>query len=79
MRLPTVERFKCHSALSFVQRQMVINTATTTTCSGGMRKSDRHVDDAGDASNTEIGHVAYFEGSGNLREELSRGPKRAIG
>jgi hypothetical protein len=28
--------------------------------SGGMRKSGYDVDDAGDASNTEIGHVAYL-------------------
>jgi hypothetical protein len=28
--------------------------------SGGMRKSGYEVDDAGDASNTEIGHVAYL-------------------
>jgi hypothetical protein len=28
--------------------------------SGGMRKSGHDVDNAGDASNTEIGHVAYL-------------------
>jgi hypothetical protein len=46
------------SALSFVQRQMAINTAMNHDSSDGMRKSGYDVDDAGDASNTEIGHVA---------------------
>jgi hypothetical protein len=46
--------------LSFVQREMAINTANDRDGSGGMRKSGYDVHDAGDASNTEIGHVAYL-------------------
>jgi hypothetical protein len=59
-RLPRVEQFECHPRSPYVQRQMAINTATTTIRSGAIRKSGRDVEDAGDASNTEIRHVCLL-------------------
>jgi hypothetical protein len=58
-RLPTGAQFKCHprfplSAPNGDQHRYDHDG------SGGMRKSGHNVDDAGDASNTEIGHVAYL-------------------
>jgi len=60
--LPTVDscgviRALPYSAPDGDQRQMAIHTANDHEGSGGMRKSGYDVDDARDASHTEIGHV----------------------
>jgi len=48
------------SALSFVQRPDGEQHCYDHDGSGGMRKSGYGVDDAGDASNAEIGHVPTY-------------------
>ena len=54
--MPTVEQFRA-ILCSAPDGDQHCNDHDT---SGGMRNSGYDVDDAGDASNTEIGHVAYL-------------------
>ena len=55
-RLPTGAQFNCHPRfpLSAPDGDQHCDDHDS---SGGVRKSGYHVDDAGDASDTEIGHV----------------------
>jgi hypothetical protein len=58
----TVEQFKCHprSPLLLCSVRDGDQHCSDRDSSGDMRKSGYDVDHAGDASNAEIGHVAYL-------------------